>query len=41
MQSNAYGAQVNYTAGKNKMICPSDIRPIYEAALAKGTKFVD
>lgn len=31
--------QYNFT--KTKMICPEDIRPIYETALTKGTKFID
>lgn len=28
--------------GKNqKLTCPEDIKPFYEAALAKGKKFID
>lgn len=39
MQSNV---SANANVGKGtKMVCPQDIRPIYEAALAKKVKFVD
>lgn len=27
--------------GNTKLICPQDIKPFYESALAKGKKFVD
>ena len=39
MYSNAEEAKKNFS--KTKMVCPEDIRPIYEAALAKGTKYTD
>lgn len=40
MSSNQ--AQATAIAGKGtKMICPEDIKPAYEAALSKKTKFVD
>jgi hypothetical protein len=39
MHSNA---EASFNVGKGtKMTCPEDICPIYEAALAKKTKFVD
>lgn len=39
MQSNQYSEQRNFTG--TKMVCPEDIKPLYQAALSKGTKFVD
>lgn len=32
---------VKFQGGGKKMICPPDIKPFYDAALAKKTKFVD
>lgn len=39
MHSSSEDAKKNF--GKTKMVCPEDIKAIYESALAKGTKFID
>jgi hypothetical protein len=40
MQTNMN--QFNFNAGNGtQMICPEQIKPLYQAALQKGTKFVD
>ena len=31
----------NQIKNSKKLICPQDIKPFYQAALAKGTKFID
>ena len=41
MKSSPVQNQVNFTNSQSKLICPEDIKPIYEAALARKTKFVD
>ena len=31
----------NQIKNSKKLICPEDIKPFYQAALAKGTKYID
>lgn len=38
---NSGPVDVKFQGGGKKMICPEDIKPFYEAALAKKTKFID
>jgi hypothetical protein len=39
MHSNQFEAQRNFAG--TKMVCPEDIKALYQAALSKGTKFFD